>query len=459
MGYGKRVMMAVLLLPVLFFGFQVQAGGVPLELDSTKPVSLTIYNQDLALICQEGTVVLPGGRSEIYLDGITRRPDVASVLLQVADGPGWRLLEQRFEYDLPNRQRLLTEYLGEEIILEKEEDGRKQRHRVRLLASEGSQIIVADGDEILIDPAGRIILPHTQHLVVRPTLRWLVESDEDGRRRVKLSYLSRGLSWKADYVGVLEEDQLLLRGWVTINNQSGSDFDDVRLRLVAGEVNTVPEVPVMRTMGRGMAEDKAAGLEVEARPLFEYHRYDLGRSVRLRDSESVQVTLFPQRSVKAGKHFVVQAWQSNDVQVYLRFANQESNGACMALPAGRVRVYVQDEDGNVEFAGEDGIGHTPVDGELELRLGKAFDVKAEKKMVKQEVKWNKDRKEVYQVVVRNHKSEDVDVEVVDKFWGNWELLDASDHEMERPDANTIQFTVHVPAGEEEAVSYSILRIN
>ncbi len=56
---------------------------------------------------------------------------------------------------------------------------------------------------------------------------------------VTLSYLTTGLSWKADYVAMFDEKQsaLKLQGWVTLTNNSGTSYKDARTQLVAGDIN------------------------------------------------------------------------------------------------------------------------------------------------------------------------------------------------------------------------------
>ena len=50
----------------------------------------------------------------------------------------------------------------------------------------------------------------------------------------------------------------------------------------------------------------------------------------------------------------------------------------MALPSGKVRVYQRDDDGSLEFVGEDRLDHTPKDEDVRVRIGNAFDITAER---------------------------------------------------------------------------------
>ncbi|MEM6938277.1 MAG: DUF4139 domain-containing protein, partial [Pseudomonadota bacterium] len=147
-----------------------------------------------------------------------------------------------------------------------------------------------------------------------------------------------------------------------------------------------------------------------------------------------------------------------DVAVELHFVNAEDNKLGLPLPAGRVRVSQRNpDDGNLEFIGEDVIGHTPRNETLAIALGNAFDVKGERRQA--DFRWNAGERwmeETIEVELRNQKQEPATVVVKESMlrWSNWRVTSQS-HEFSQPDAATIVFAVDVGAEQVETVSYTV----
>jgi hypothetical protein len=422
-------------------------------------VAVTVYNEDLALVRDTRLMTFKSGAGEIQFREVSAQIDATSVHFKAS---GVQMLEQNFDYDLVSPAKLLQKYTDQTIeIVSKTGD----IARGILLASgkgtSGDQVVVkqADGSlrSILLENTAEIRYPDLpEGLITKPTLRWLVHSDADGQKETEVSYLTSGLSWRADYVMVLNEANTRsdLDAWVTLNNTSGADYKNAKLKLIAGAVHRA-QAPRGKGVQVTYLEAAAAPREFEERAFFEYHLYTLQRPTDVLDQQTKQVSLFPSTSAAVQKVYVYD-WQVNDkrVGVSAKFENTDGNGLGMALPAGRVRVYQKSADGGQEFIGEDNIEHTPKNEKVTVRIGEAFDIAAERA--------EKDHRRIsdrvsetdIEVKLRNHKTETVEIVVVDHPWGYWEIMRAS-HLYEKITANKIEFRITVEPEKEAILTYTI----
>ena len=446
-------------------------------------IELTVYNDDLALVKDRRSVTLVPGRNNLPWEGVAQTLDATSASFKAA---GVDVLEQNYRYDLVSRAVLLQKYLGREVTLVDEarsQDGRTvaTETKGRILSVEGDRITSLDaGGKILLDPPGRIVLPSLpEGLLVKPSLVLDLQAAKGGKAEAELRYLCRRLSWQADYVAVLDDKDksIDLDGLVTLVNHSGTSFRDARLKLVAGDVNQLPQdAPVRPGLARKMesavyvlsesASGSADGFQEQA--LMEYHLYSLGRTTSILDNEQKQVSLLSARGAKVNKRFVFDEgyrsrywwwYREPDTRDGLKCAvvvdvpNAERNGMGMPLPMGKVRVYKADGSGQLQFVGEDKIDHTPKGDTLHLGLGTAFDLRG-KRVVESSTVQKDRRTETVAVTLRNSKDEAVEVEVVEhQVWPAWKIKSAT-RPYEKKDASTILFRVPVPANGQAEVRYS-----
>ena len=125
----------------------------------------------------------------------------------------------------------------------------------------------------------------------------------------------------------------------------------------------------------------------------------------------------------------------------------------MPLPAGVMRLYKQD-DGSLQFIGEDAIEHTPRDEEVRLKIGEAFDVVAERIQTDYKRITTKLHESEWEITLRNHKEKDVRVGIVEPLFDNWSVI-SNTHPYKKIDAFTIRFEVKVPKAEEVKVKYRV----
>ena len=314
--------------------------------------------------------------------------------------------------------------------------------------------------------------------ILLPTLSWKLFAEMKVSLDAQLSYLTYGMSWKADYNLVLPEqgDDVTLTGWVSIENNTGSTFEEAKIKLIAGEVNKVTPSPQYEKRAVYAMADMpmAAAPQVEEKKFDEFHMYTLPLPTTLRDRETKQVEFVRAEYVKTQKQYVYDGFPNHyygglnvnrnygsnsqpDVAIYRELKNTKENGLGVPLPAGRTRFYRMDDDGQLEFTGENTIDHTPKNETIRVYLGNAFDLVGERKRMDFFKHQTQDLiRESYEIEIRNRSDEAVTVNIVEHLfrWSNWEIL-AKSHAYEKKDAQTIEFPVTVAPDGTEIVTYTV----
>jgi len=436
-------------------------------------VSVTVYNSNLGLVKDLRKITLPTGEGELRFMDVAAyiRPETVHVK-SLSAPEKFGILEQNYEYDLINQQKLLDKYVGKKVKLlnwNQFQDRREKEEVEATLVSNNSGPIYQIDKEIYLGHPGYVVLPQLpENLIAQPTLTWMYKNSEEKAHQVEVSYLTGGIGWKADYVFVVNKDDTAgdLAGWVTLDNQSGATYRDAKLKLVAGEVQQVQPSVVgyaRKAESMMMNEDKGGFAE---QGFFEYHLYDLQRKTTIKDKQTKQISLLEATGVKAQKELLVYGVQSyytmhyrpqnpkQPVSVYIKFKNAEDNRLGMPLPAGIMRLYKEDNSGSLQFIGEDRIEHTPKDEEVRLKVGEAFDVVAERKQTDYKLLLSDTHESEWEITLRNHKKEDIRVGIVEPLYGSWQVM-TSTHPFTKVDAFTLRFDVDVPKDGEVKVLYRI----
>jgi len=429
----------------------------------TEEVAITVYNSDLALVKDVRTVRLEEGVQELKFKDVAERIDPTSVHFKVLDGPEAEVWEQNYRFDLASTSKILSKYLEREIDVITED---ADLFSGTLVSFDGGGLVLDQGRGTgPIVSLNREKITHIRFpalpggLISKPTLVWKIGARNGGDRVVEVTYMTSSINWHAEYVGVIDagDESVDMSAWVSIDNRSGAAYKDAQLDLVAGDVHREQRAMEMMKAGRGMVDEAeyAPAPEFVEESLFEYHLYKLDTPATIADQEIKQLTFFPSTNVAVEKVFEFDGWRSGDVRVLLVFDNSEEAGLGLPLPAGKVRMYKKDSSGALQFIGEDRVDHTPRDEEVELYMGNAFDVVAERTVVARRKITDAVHEESYKVSVRNHKDEDIAVRVVDHPSRFWTVKDAS-HEFEKVEANRIEFVIPVGADEEVVLTYTIV---
>lgn len=462
------------------------AAATPGEIQTTqkdqKSLAVTIYNGNLALVKDQRLVKLPKGDASLAFQEVSAQIKPETALLRDLTEPrGFWTYEQNFDFDLLTPSALLDKYVGRTVTVVSQRpnpDGagsKEVREQATVLAT-NQGVVLQYADRIETGVNGRIVYPDVPaNLRARPTLILSVHSPVEKAQTLELSYLTGGLSWKADYVASLAADEktMDLSGWVTLTNQSGIAYPDATLQLVAGDVNRVQPEDGMDTMRfKAMAAPPPPPPPSMAeQSLFEYHLYTLDHPTTIAANQTKQVALLSASSVPVIKDLVLEGqpyyYQSSygelgdtlKVGVYLRFDNREANRLGMPLPKGIVRVYKQDSEGRAQFVGEDSIDHTPKNETVKLKLGESFDVTGHRKQTDyKDLGRDSKRRQVsesaYEIRLKNAKKEAQTVIVREPIPGDWDMVSSS-LPFTKPTSGTAEFKVPVPAGGETVLTYRV----
>jgi hypothetical protein len=442
------------------------------ELEDQTELAVTVYNSNVALVRDRRKVTLPTGEFRLRFGGVAQQIRPETVSLQSVATPGsLHVLEQNYEYDLISPSKLMEKYVGKKVkLVNFDQDIRTGEVEAELL-SVNEQPVYRVGGEIYLGYPGQVVLPEIpENLVAKPSLVWLLVN-QLAEQTVEATYLTNGLRWNADYVASYDEkaDKMSLEGWVTLVNESGATYNNATLKLVAGDVNIVqPPQPMpmeMMAYDTSTARPAAVPPQMVEEAFGEYHLYTLQRPATIRQNQTKQVSLLSAADVgvektyelKGNTAYYIQIFppmKDQKVEVRLKFKNSEANNLGMPLPAGTVRVYEKDQSGTLQFSGEDRIEHTPKDEEVEVKLGNAFDVVAERTQTDHRVIGQNVFQSAFEVVIRNHKDEAITVKVSEPMTGDWQILESS-IPFEKEDAFTAVFSVPVPADGEAKVTYRV----
>ena len=452
---------------------------------------LTVYNQGFALVKELRSLDLKNGVQTVSIEDVASMIETNSVGIRSVSAPGsFSVLEQNYQYDLISPTAILNKAVGQKVAFNRVlPDGSKERLVGTLLsaptavvgnANGGSSmtwngmVIQVDDGSILLNPSGEIEVSSVPDgLISKPTLQWLINSTKAGANQIELSYITKGMSWNADYVLSLDQDGKLgdLKGWVTLTNNSGATYAGAKLKLLAGEVfRQQPEMMYRAQMRGGMADAKAeAGFAEEQ--FADYHLYTLQRPTTVRDKEIKQVSLLEGFGVPVTKKLVVdsmrnyQGWRPNEGQVgtgpikplvFIEFVNDEKSNLGMPLPKGTFKVFQRDSSGSLQMLGEAGIDHTPKNEKISLPVGRAFDVVVERKRTAFE--WLGSRRsgaiETFEIEVRNRKETSETVHVYERFGAEWTITEKNTA-FTQLDSHTVDFEVLLKPNEVRKIVYTV----
>jgi len=463
----KRLI-AFTLLGALAIARPAAAAPVKITAGEQRDVMVTVYNGSLGLVKDVREVRLDAGLLETHFADVAAQIDPTSVHLRsLSDPAGLKILEQNYEYDLLSSEKLMEKYVGRKVRLYQ---GNGSYQEATLLSTRGPVYDI--NGQIHMGHFGNVVLPALpENLVSKPTLAWLLRNTRPAPQRVEASYLTGGISWKSDYVMLINaaDSRTDLTGWVTITNQSGATYRDAALKLVAGDMNRAASRDESRRvleMAGKAASPAVADREFRSEGFFEYHLYTLDGRTTIKDSQTKQLTLLSAADIPVDKRFIYYGAagyhrtqygmpvSNQKVGVYLDIRNSKDNRLGIPLPKGKVRVYKVDASGSQQLIGEDWIDHTPKDERVRIKMGEAFDVVGER--VQKD--WKRIGGNLYEseweITLRNHKKEAVTVEVIEPMPGDWEMLRAS-HPHTKPQAFTARWSLAVPKEGATTLAYRI----
>ena len=463
LSYKRSFLMAIIILIMAMVGPLCTLGHCKVD----KKVRITVYNDNRALISEYRKISLKKGINEVRVTDVPAKIDPTSVhFISVTDPTNTLVLEQNFEYDLVSTDKLLSKYIGQKIqVITKKGNS----HQGILLGVSGGLILKNEDNGITVinkQNVGETIFPSLpQGLIARPALMWQIYTKKRGNHDIEIAYITKGVTWHADYVLALSKGDSLgdLNGWITVDNRAGSTFSHAHMKLVAGTLHKA--APMMEDKILYKAAAKARPREVKERALFEYHLYDVSRPITLKNNQTKQIEFITRSKIPIEKRFVLdsknfyfaQSSQKQPIEVQLQFKNETSSGLGIPLPAGKVRIYKEDVDGSLQLIGEDNIGHTPKDETISLIAGKAFDLLGKRIKVDHKTLGKRSRSETWEILLYNHKDEKVRVHVIERMpsWGEWEIIKET-NKHKKLDSSSIEYEIQVPANGTVSITYTVI---
>lgn len=459
---------------------------------SAQP-SLTIYNQNFAVVRDTVPLDLKTGVNPVRYADATAQVEADSVILRDPSGKrSLQILEQNYRNDPVSQELLLSLFTGKTIEFQnfRTKDNTQTREIISGKVIRSGYVPGGGAEQPIIDVNGKLqfslpgqpLFPDLgDDTVLKPTLKWLLASDKPGKLDAEVGYVTGGFDWSASYNLVSPEkgDFVDLVGWITMNNQSGKTFENAKIKLMAGDVNKIQPQPQMMLAGRArkaaMAFDEMSENAVTEKAFDEFHLYSIGRATTLHDRETKQVefvhaekmfapTIYvydgtPEYRFYGGLNYDQGYGQSDSKKVIVQreFVNDETNHLGVALPKGKLRFYRRDTDGQLQFVGENEIDHTPRKETVRVTTGNSFDLVGERKQTNFHVDTgDKKMDETFEIKLRNRKKEPVEIRVVEHLyrWNNWSIT-AKSGDFKKTDAQTIEFRVPVKPDEEKIVTYTV----
>ncbi len=491
---------------------------------STSPAAaLTIYNEDFAVARTTLDLDLHPGLNEVSTNQVTTQLEPDSVVLRdlspagPAAKPSFRIVEQNYDAAVVTQDWLLKKYEGKTIhfalgntvgpdghvvsgniiegkIIRAPQPQSPYGNQYGVYEQNQQPLIEVNGEMQFQLPGTPLFPASTDGLLLKPTLRWQIDSPRAQKLSAELAYVTGGMNWEATYNIVTSgsgadtaastpDEKADIVGWVTIANRTGTDFPNARIKLMAGDVAKIQPRNYGRAMAAPMMMAEAVDVngQVTQKPFDDYHLYDLNRTVSLQDGETKQVEFLEAAGVTVtrsylydgadinrapfsnyGGNFIQQqnyglSSANTKVQIQQEIKNTEANHLGIPLPAGRIRLYRRDADGQMEFIGESTIDHTPTEDTVKVTSGNAFDIKGSRRQTNFNIEGGRRTlDEDFEIKVTNQKAQPVTVNVLEHLYRgeNWEITQKST-DFTKLDSHNIEFPVQVPSKGEATVTYSV----
>ena len=448
---AKTLLSAILLMPIASFSLHAE-------------ISLTVYQRDLVLVRDTRTIDLQKGENRIVFDNVA--PGIYQPTLRILPAKEFsdlKTIEQNYEYDLASQDRIWHKFLGKPFQFTKDDS----LHKGVLRNFDDKFIYLEPEDRpgavSLIERSGikdAVFDALPEGLVLRPQIVWKVHADRPRQDvKVEISYLSNGVTWQADYAAhVLSDDRVRLQGNLTLSNSLDMDFPEARLELMAGNPHRTGD-PRQLSDEDAIATPQEAARETGAR-FFEYRRYEVPQMTSLHASQTKNVPLIGPVDVAAKRSFFYDGSSgAEEVQVKLDFDNSRSAGLGIALPEGDLLLYQADDKGQQHFLGEDHLKASSPGDKVELVMGKAFDLRVDRKRVDhQRIARNRTRDAV-EIVLASSREKTAQITVRERLYGYWEIVEATwggraiSHRVE--DSNRIEFDVDLAPGASDTLRYVV----
>ena len=438
-----------------------------------QDVSLTIYKDDFGVVSEVRPVSLSAGRNTVRLLDLSKSLNQESMMFGWSNPSHASVVSTTYDLGVSESTHLLKRYLGKQVELVRYGQDGRESERVRgiLEVADPGNLVLNVGGKYLVNPPGSIEATTDNSIVAMPQLRAEVDSASAQNAGLKISYLTGGFSWGADYVGTLKPDgTMALELWATVTNQTGTDYPDAKVVLVAGQPNRAL-MPQVQPLAGGLAlparDRTIAVAKARAEPTGELYEYPVEARVSIAPDQSNRVKMHEVDAVPIKKDYSVRLpylyygeyYGENQARINavlaISFKNEKAAGLGLPLPAGAFRIYEPDSSGTQRYIGAATMDDTPKDTGAFLTLSNVFDVYAQPRIKGSNVLDKHHVRKVLEIALRNSKAIPVTLRVVQPAEGKWTIQSESDKST-RPDSSTIQWLITVPAESEKTVNASLV---
>ena len=463
MKYQKQIIYGVI--GALSMGVEaVNAAEILVNQSQNTDMVVSVYNNNLGLVHDTRRVKLQKGRNDVAFEGVSKQIRAESAILT---GKGINVREQNYDYNLLTSQNLLDSYVGKEVktAIQNPIDGSTMYDKATVLSNINGRPVLQFGYGVDADFPGRIIYDKVpENLRKKPTLVAALESQKSGEEALELTYLTGGLSWKADYVAeITDADKLDINTWITLSNETGSDYDNATIQLISGSVNHFsdaggairPAVMMSKAMvmENGMGDSFAPASSVAPESVSDYYMYVLPEKTDIKDKQSKQISLMNLQNVKYEKEYrfvsplylgigaAQNEFEKRHPSIVFQLTNEKQNNLGQPLPSGMMRFY-ENKNGNMVFLGESSISQTAVGEKAELNLGQAFDVYASGKIAESQQISKGTWQYRVKISFKNVSAQKSQISFEQKIYGKWKIIkDNMDAQSKNASAAQWKFTL------------------
>lgn len=465
-----------------------------------QSVELTVYSADFAMVHEARPEQLTPGNNKLHLRDVSKLLNPQSVLLawQGANDGMPQVVAQSYDLGVGNGENLLKRYLGRPVeIVRYGQDGHEaEKQQGTLMVGGNGETVLQSDNKFYINPGGTIVAPTDADIVTIPQLSVQADSPRAQNATLNVGYLTRGLSWTADYVATLDprQDQLHLECWATVTNRTGADYPNAKVTLVAGAPNRAvvaaadraPQSYASAGSSFGGRGDVAGRLQAKlaspnlssAQPesVGDFHAYSISKPTTVVQEQMNRLLMLDGKGVPVLKDYnaalptlsayAYNEWnrsagpkQRSEVAVAMKFTNSEKDGLGAPLPAGAVRIYEPDAAGTVRYIGAASITDTPTGERVDLTLARAFDLFVETRTLKaQKIDKHTVRKTV-EVTLHNEKPAEAVLRVVQSFNGGWQSgawkIVQEPQKHENLNSQLTQWKIRVPANSKPTFTFVV----
>lgn len=452
-----------------------------------EAIELVVYSGDFAQVREQRSLELAAGKNPVGITDVSRELDQASVLYSWGDAKDVKVDSSTYDLGIAQSEQLLQRFLGREVeLVYRGENGKEGERQTGILqvATPGN-VVVRVGDKFVVNPNATIETPANTGIVPVPQLSAEVQSKDAQKAILCVAYMTRGLSWSADYTATLGDEAAAMRleCWATVTNSTGVDYPDAKITFVAGSPNrAVTASRKARTLDTEMADSRwddkmyergAGALPAAMAPSLdspmavgELIAYPYVSTATIRQDQMNRVRMMEAPRAKIARDYSVRLpWNAQapggasdqrlKATLAINFTNDEASGLGLPLPGGAVRVYEPSGTGAPNYIGAATIADTPKGARASLTLSEVFDVYARPKLISSKRLDKKRVRNTIEVRLHNEKKTAVQIRVVQGFWGSWKV-ESESVKSTRPDGATAQWLVPVSAGAEVVLKFAVV---